>query len=78
MSSMAQEIKPIAATERKVSFLRTIQAVAWSFVGLRSGKEFEKDTQQLNPIHVVIAGFAGVALFIGALVLIVNWVVKTA
>jgi hypothetical protein len=78
MSSMAQEIKPIAATERKASFLRTIQAVAWSFVGLRSGKEFEKDTQQLNPIHVVMAGFAGVALFIGALVLIVNWVVKTA
>ena len=60
-----------------MSMLRTAKAVAWSFVGLRSGKEFEKDTQQLNPIHVVIAGFAGVALFIGVLVLIVNWVVKT-
>jgi Protein of unknown function (DUF2970) len=57
---------------------RTVKAVAWSFVGLRSGKEFEKDTQQLNPIHIVIAGFAGLALFIGALLLIVNWVVKTA
>jgi hypothetical protein len=61
-----------------MSVVRTVKAVAWSFVGLRSGEEFEKDTQQLNPIHVVIAGFAGVALFIGALVLIVNWVVKTA
>lgn len=60
-----------------MSMMRTAKAVAWSFVGLRSGKEFEKDTQELNPIHVVIAGFAGVALFIGALVLIVNWVVKT-
>lgn len=57
--------------------LRTVKAVAWSFVGLRSGKEFEKDTQQLNPIHVVIAGFAGVAIFIGVLLLIVNWAVKT-
>ncbi len=61
-----------------MSFARTIKAVAWSFVGLRSGKEFEKDTQQLNPIHIVIAGFVGVALFIGILLLIVNWAVKTA
>jgi Protein of unknown function (DUF2970) len=61
-----------------MSFARTVKAVAWSFVGLRSGKEFEKDTQQLNPIHVVIAGFVGVALFIGILLLIVNWAVKAA
>lgn len=60
-----------------MSMLRTVKAVAWSFVGLRSGKEFEKDTQQLNPIHVVIAGFAGVAIFIAVLLLIVNWAVKT-
>jgi hypothetical protein len=78
MSSMVRDMKPVAVTERKGSFLRTIQAVAWSFIGLRSGKEFEKDTQQLNPIHVVIVGFVGVALFIGALILIVNWVVTTA
>ncbi len=61
-----------------MSFARTIKAVAWSFVGLRSGKEFEKDTQQLNPIHIVIAGFVGVALFIGVLLLVVNWAVKAA
>ena len=61
-----------------MSVARTIKAVAWSFVGLRSGKEFEKDTQQLNPIHIVIAGFVGVALFIGILLLIVNWAVKAA
>ncbi len=61
-----------------MSLLRTAKAVAWSFVGLRSGTEFEKDTQQLNPIHVVIAGFVGVAVFIGVLLLIVNWAVKAA
>jgi hypothetical protein len=61
-----------------MSLIRTVKAVAWSFVGLRSGKEFEKDTQQINPIHIVIAGFVGVALFIGILLLIVNWAVKTA
>jgi Protein of unknown function (DUF2970) len=77
MSMMPQNTAP-AAPKPSTSMLRTAQAVIWSFVGLRSRQEFEKDTQQLNPIHVVIAGFAGVALFIGALVLIVNWVVKTA
>jgi hypothetical protein len=52
---MALEQAPILA--RKGAFLRTIQAVAWSFVGLRKGSEFEKDTQQLNPVHIVIAAF---------------------
>jgi hypothetical protein len=58
------------------SLVRTIKSVTWSFVGLRSRAEFEKDTQQLNPIHVVVAGFVGVLLFVGVLVLLVNWVVK--
>jgi hypothetical protein len=62
----------------KSSVLRTVRAVAWSFVGLRQRSEFEKDTLQLNPIHLVIAGFIGVALFVGALVILVNWAVKTA
>jgi Protein of unknown function (DUF2970) len=75
---MIMALEKVTVVARKGSFLRTIQAVVWSFVGLRSRQEFEKDTQQLNPIHVVIAGFAGVALFVGTLVLIVNWVVKTA
>ena len=61
-----------------MSLLRTVKAVAWSFVGLRSQAEFEKDTQRLNPIHVVAAGFIGVAIFIGVLLLIVNWAVKIA
>jgi Protein of unknown function (DUF2970) len=59
-----------------MSLLRTAKAVAWSFVGLRSGQEFEKDTQQLNPIHLVVAGFIGVAVLIGILWVIVHWAVK--
>jgi hypothetical protein len=73
-----QDSATLPVTQRKGSFIQAIRAVAWSFVGLRSRKEFENDAHQLNPIHVVAVGFAGVALFIGALVLIVNWVVKAA
>lgn len=65
------------ATQRKGSFLQTLKAVAWSFFGVRKSGEFEKDVSQLNPVHVVIAGVAGVLLFIGALLVLVNWVLSS-
>jgi hypothetical protein len=60
---------------RKLTFWRTVKAVAWSFVGLRGRGEFEKDTQTLNPLHLVAVGLLGVFVFVGALVALVNWVV---
>jgi len=58
-----------------VSIFRTFKAVAWSFFGVRQASEYEKDVAQLNPVHVIIAGVVSAALFVGALVLLVNWVV---
>lgn len=60
---------------RRGSLLRTVKAVAWSFVGLRQGSEYQKDIQQLHPLHIVAVGFVGVVLFVGTLVLIVKSVV---
>ena len=57
------------------SVLRTVKAVLWSFVGLRSRLGYEQDVEQLNPVHVVIAGLVGVCLFTGSLVLLATWVV---
>jgi hypothetical protein len=65
------------AAQRKGSFAQTVKAVAWSFFGVRRGAAFEKDVNQLNPVHVVIAGVIGAALFIGLLLLIVNWVLAS-
>lgn len=64
--------------QRKGSWLRTVQAVAWSFVGLRRGSEFQEDTQKLNPIHVIVVGLAGAAVFVTSLVLFVRWAVVAA
>ena len=64
--------------QRKGSFLQTMKAVAWSFFGVRKGSDYEKDVSQLNPVHVVIAGVIGAALFIGALLLLVNWVLASS
>lgn len=63
------------AVARRGSFLRTFQAVGWSFFGVRKGAEYEKDVAQLNPLHVIVAGVVAAALFVGALVLLVNWVI---
>ena len=67
----------IPVTQRKGSFLQTMKAVAWSFFGVRKGSDYEKDVSQLNPVHVVIAAVIGVALFIGFLLLLVNWVLAS-
>lgn len=64
-----------AAAQRRGSFLQTMRAVAWSFFGIRRGKDYEQDVQKLNPVHVIIAGIIGAGLFIGVLVLLVSWVV---
>jgi len=66
-----------AAVARKGSFGQTMKAVAWSFFGVRKSAEYEKDVSQLNPVHVIVAGIIGAALFVGALVLVVNWVTSS-
>jgi hypothetical protein len=66
---------PGPVTARKGSLLQTMQAVAWSFLGIRRRADYAKDVAHLNPIHVVVAGIIGAALFVLALVLLVRWVV---
>ena len=61
--------------QRKGSFLQTMRAVAWSFFGVRRSADHAQDVQNLNPVHVVIAGVLGAGLFIVALVMLVRWVV---
>jgi hypothetical protein len=68
--------QPVAsAIQRKGSFLQTVGAVAWSFFGVRRRADYEQDVQKLNPVHVIVAGIAGAALFVATLVLLVRWVV---
>ncbi|MDY0743212.1 DUF2970 domain-containing protein [Paucibacter sp. R3-3] len=63
------------AVARPGSFLQTARAVAWSFFGVRRGADYEKDVARLNPVHVIIAGVIGAALFVLLLVLLVQWVI---
>jgi len=66
-----------AATQRKASFFATAKAVFWSFFGVRKKSDYEQDAAQLNPVHVLIAGVLGAALFVLMLVLLVRWVISS-
>lgn len=70
---MSEDLK--SAVQRKASPLQTMRAVAWSFFGVRRSSDYQQDVAKLNPVHVVIAGIIGAAIFVGVLVLLVNWVV---
>ena len=62
---------------RKASPLRTLLAVVWSFFGVRKRRDLERDVSELNPIHLVVAGVIVAAIFVGALIALVNWVIKS-
>jgi hypothetical protein len=62
---------------RKPSLWRTVKAVAWSFVGLRSRGAYEEDVKNLNPLHLIFVGLVGVFVFVAVIVLVVKWVVAS-
>ncbi|WUR14246.1 DUF2970 domain-containing protein [[Empedobacter] haloabium] len=66
----------MSSNDGRPSFLYSLKAVLWSFVGLRRKSDFDKDEVKLNPFHVIAAGLLAVALFIGILVTIVKLVVS--
>lgn len=74
--SRHEETKPVS--RRKMNFFQTMSAVLWSFVGLRSGSDYRKDAERLNPVHVVIAGVILAAVFVLVLLMIVRAVVGSA
>jgi hypothetical protein len=65
------------AVRRKGSLWRTVRAVGGSFFGVRKARDLERDASELNPLHVVIVGVIAAALFIVALIVLVNWVIAS-
>jgi Protein of unknown function (DUF2970) len=59
----------------KAGFGATMKAVFWSFFGVRKRKDYDHDAANLNPIHVIIGGLIGAAIFIGILLFVVRMVV---
>ncbi len=50
-----------------------VKTVAWAFFGVRKRNDHEQ-AARVSPLHVMVAGFIGVILLVGALIALVNWV----
>jgi hypothetical protein len=55
--------------------MRSIKAVAWSFLGIRKSSEFQEDIDKITPLHVLGVGLVAVFLFVISLIVLVNLVV---
>ena len=59
-----------------MSILRTVKTVLWSFIGIRKKSEYEEDLGRADPFHILAVALVAVALFVGGLIVLVNWVVR--
>ncbi len=55
--------------------LRSLKAVAWSFLGVRKNSEFQADIGRLNPYAIIAVGVVAAFLLVLTLIALVNWVV---
>ena len=60
---------------REMSFFRAVQAVLWSFIGIRKNSAGQEDMAKLNPFHVLVVGISLALIFVVGLIALVNWVV---
>lgn len=72
---MAARMPDTPDQPRKGSLLRTLKAVAWGFFGVRKNSDYQEDIARLTPLHIVVVGLVAVACFVGALILLVKYVV---
>jgi hypothetical protein len=63
---------------KNATFGATMKAVFWSFFGVRKRRDYEHDSANLNPVHVIVGALIGVAVFIGILVFVVRMVVANS
>ncbi|WP_439586294.1 DUF2970 domain-containing protein [Hydrogenophaga sp.] len=60
--------------QRKGSFLGTVRAVLWGFLGVRRNADYQDDIAKLNPLHLIAVGVGMAFLFVLGLIVLVNWV----
>lgn len=60
---------------KKGSLLRSVKAVAWSFLGIRKSSDFQEDVEKITPLQVLGVGLVAGLLFVIGLIVLVNLVV---
>ncbi|MBU3576474.1 DUF2970 domain-containing protein [Polynucleobacter sp. UK-Kesae-W10] len=62
--------------KKKSSFLQSMKAVMWGFLGVRKQSGLQEDVATLSFVHIIIAGVVGALIFMAILLLIVKAVVS--
>ena len=62
--------------KKKSSFMQSMVAVLWAFLGVRKKSGLQEDVASLSFVHIIIAGVVGALIFMAILLLIVKAVVS--
>ena len=65
----------MAQAQKKASLLQVVKAVFWSFLGIRTRRDYETDSAELKPLQVIVAGLIGAAILVLSLILLVRFVI---
>jgi hypothetical protein len=52
--------------------LQAVSAVLGAFIGIRKSVDRDKDLASLKPVHAIVAGVIGAALFVFMIVMLVR------
>ena len=63
--------------KKQSSFLQSMKAVMWGFLGVRKNSGLQDDVASLSCVHIILAGLLGAVIFMSALLLIVKMVVSS-
>ncbi len=61
-------------TPPKGTWLQSVRAVAWAFLGVRKNSDYQQDLGTLSPFQIIAVALVAVALFVGGLIALVHWV----
>jgi Protein of unknown function (DUF2970) len=61
---------------KQSSFLQSMKAVMWGFLGVRKQSGLQEDVASLSFVHIIIAGVVGALIFMAILLVIVKAVVS--
>lgn len=68
-------VEQTATSVVRPSIVRSLKAVAWSFIGIRSRAGLQEDVAKVNPLYVLLAGVITVLVLVVSLIGLATWVV---
>jgi hypothetical protein len=68
---------PATAPPKPASLLQVVEAVFWSFFGVRKGKAMQRDAVTIRPYQVIIVGILIAAALVATLLVVVRLITRS-